>query len=139
MVQFVNRIIEDDDKGCPHVVQNFSAILIDLTLLLGNALFGFCEPARWDIKECSHIQCVNPLLRVQQSLFRTGQDVSRVSIQLMVIILDSLGARNKFGAELPEATETSASWNFFDQTNGMYKILWCIFHHADFRAVSIVV
>ena len=52
----------------------------------------------------------------------------------MVIILDSFGARDKLVADLPEATETRASSNFVDRTNGMSDNFWCIFNHAEFHA-----
>ena len=57
----------------------------------------------------------------------------------MVIILDSFGPSDELGAELPEAAETRASLNFVDRTNGMSDIFWCIFHHAEFHAGSVVV
>ena len=96
VVQFFNCILEDDDKGFLQVVQRFAAILLELPPLLGNAMFGVCEHAFWDIEECAHIWCVGPLLRGQQSVFRTKYAVAGLSIQWMVIILDYFGSRNVF-------------------------------------------
>ena len=139
MVLFVNRIIKDSDKVCLHVLQRVAAILLDLPPLLGDALFDVYERSCWDIEECAHVWCVNPLLRGQQIVFHPVHDVAGLYIQWMVIILDSLGASDYLGEELPEAAETRTSWNFVDRTNGISDIIWCIFHHADFRVGSIVV
>ena len=68
VVRFFNRIFKDGYKGCIHVVQLVAAILLDLPPLLGDALSGVYERACWDIMECAHIQCVNTLLRGQQSI-----------------------------------------------------------------------
>ena len=78
---------------------------------------------RWDIEECAHIRCVNSLLRGLRVVFRPGNDIAGVYIKWMVIILDSLGASDDLGVELPEAAETRASCNFFNRTNGMSNIL----------------
>ena len=48
----------------------------------------------------------------------------------MVIVLESFGAVNDLGADLPEAYEARASLNFVDRTNGLSDTIWCIFHHA---------
>ena len=127
MVLFVNRIIKDSDKVCLHVLQNVAAILLDLPPLLGDALFDVYERSCWDIEECAHVWCVNPLLRGQQIVFHPVHDVAGLYIQWMVIILDSLGASDYLGEELPEAAETRMSWNFVDRTNGMSDILWNIY------------
>ena len=127
MVLFVNCILEDSDKVCLHVLQNVAAILLDLPPLLGDVLFDVCERSCWDIKECAHGRCANPLLCGQQIVFRPGHDVAGLYIQWMVIILDSLGASDDLGVELPAAAETRTSWNFVDRTNGMSDILWNIY------------
>ena len=102
MVRFVNHIIQDGDKVCLHIVQHVVSILLDLPPLLGDALFGVCERAFWDIEKCAHIRCVNPLLRGQQSVFRPGHDVAGVYIQCMVIVIESFGASYELGADLTE-------------------------------------
>ena len=139
MVRFVNCIIEYGDKGCLHVLQRAAAILLDLPPLLGDALFDVCERARWDIEECAYIRCVNSLLRGLRVVFRPGNDIAGVYIQWMVIILDSLGASDDLGLDLLEAAEKRVSCNFVNRTNGMSNILWCIFHHAGFRAGYVLV
>ena len=45
-------------------------------------------------------------------------DVAEVSISMMVIVFDALGASNELGAKVPETAEARSSLNFIDWPYG---------------------
>ena len=59
-----------------------------------------------------------------------GHDVAGVSILVMVIVFDALGASNELGAKVPETAETRSSLYFINRPYGRPDVFCTVFHHA---------
>ena len=57
-------------------------------------------------------------------------DVAEVSISMMVIVFDALGASNELGAKVQETAEAWSSLNFINWPYGRPDIFCIIFHHV---------